>query len=112
MIILNLNEILNSTISGLLCSIIVAMSTILFRVLKKSYLKDSRLFWYNIFFYFDVLALVYNAIMFRLDKCSLSTFSFGDTPNLFSFIAVIICLICVFVQYSYINRYIKQTNQN
>ena len=94
------NEILNATISGLICSIIVAISTILFNFFKKSYTQDSTLFWYNISFYFDIFAIVCNAINFRLDKCSLFPFSLGDSTNLIFFIALVICLIGTFIQYS------------
>ena len=107
---MNFNEILNATIAGLICSIIVAISTILFRFFKKSYTQDSTLFWYNIFFYFDIFAIVYNAINFRLDKCSLFPFSPGDSTNLIFFIALGICLICTLIQYNNIKKYIKQTN--
>lgn len=79
---MDFNEILNATIAGLICSIIVAISTILFKFSKKSYAKDSTLFWYDIFFYFDIFATVCNAINFRLDKCSFSHFSLGDSSNL------------------------------
>ena len=110
-IILDFNEILNATIAGLICSIIVAISTILFKFSKKSYAKDSTLFWYDIFFYFDIFATVCNAINFRLDKCSFSHFSLGDSSNLIFFITLGICLICTLIQYNNIKKYIKQTNQ-
>ena len=77
---------------------------------KKSYTQDSTLFWYNISFYFDIFAIVCNAINFRLDKCSLFPFSLGDSTNLIFFIALVICLIGTFIQYSNIKKYIKQTN--
>lgn len=107
---MDFNEILNATISGLICSIIVAISTILFNFFKKSYAKDSTLFWYNLSFYFDIFTVVANAINFRLDKCSLFPFSLGDSTNLIFFITLGICLICTLIQYSNIKKYIKQTN--
>lgn len=107
---MNFNEILNSTISGLLCTITVALSSALLKFLKKCHNKDKIMFWFNFSFYYDIFAIVFSAIVFRIDKCSLYPFSFGDTKNLFFFIALIINVIFTIIQYNNIKKYIKTTN--
>lgn len=107
---MNFDEILNATIAGLICSFIVATSTVLLKILKKSYNKDSIMFWYNISFYFDIFATIYNAIHFKLDTFSLFPLSFGNNENLIFFIVLVVCFICTLIQYSNIKKYIKQTN--
>ena len=106
---MNFNEILNTTIASLTCSIIVAISTILFKYLKKSYTRDSFLFWNNVFFYFDIFAIVFNAINFNTNIFSLFPLSFGSKSNLIYFVTLVICIFCTFVQYNNTKKYINHT---
>lgn len=96
---LNFNEILNSVISGIICSFIVAISTIIYNLIKQYQSKNKTLFFKNLFFYFDIFSITFCAINFRLDKISFSPFSFGDNDNLLFFCCLIICIIFSIVNY-------------
>ncbi len=108
---MNINEILNSTIAGLLCAIIIALFGYVVKLIKKSYDKNKTMFWYNVSFYFDILAIVYCAICFRIDKCSLSPLSFGDTENSIFFFIMILDIFFTIVEYKNIQQYLKHHNQ-
>lgn len=112
MFILDFNEILNSTISGLICAITIALGTYLFKVVKEAHNKDKILFWLNTCFYFNIFAIVYSATRFRIDLCSFSPLSFGDVHNLTLFITLISNIVCTIIQYNNVKKYINTTNQN
>lgn len=108
---MNINEILNSTIAGLLCAIIIALFGYVVKLIKNSHNKNRTLFWYDFSFYFDIFGIVHCAINFRLDKCSLYPFSFGDGENLTLFIILFCDIIFTILQYKNIQNYIKNNNQ-
>ncbi len=96
---MNLVEIVNSVISGLTCTVIIALSTFLFKIIKKSHNKNKELFWNRIFFYVSLFGIVNCAIFFRIDECTLHPFSFGNSYNSFNFICLVINIISVIFHY-------------
>lgn len=108
---MDINAILNDTIAGLLVALITIVSSFIFKFLKRKYYENKIMLLYNISFYFDIFAIVYVAINFRLDKCSLSPFSFGDIQNLIFFIILVCNVIFTFIQYNNIKKYINRNNQ-
>lgn len=108
---MNINEILNSTIAGLLCAIIIALFGYVAKLIKKSHDKNKTMFWYNVSFYFDIFAIVHCAVFFRIDKCSLSPLSLGDPKNSFFFFVMIFNIFFTIVEYKNIQQYLKNHNQ-
>lgn len=104
---INFNDILNSVLSGLICSGVVAISTIIYKLTKKSYNKNKIIFWENFIFYFEILSITFCALFFRIDKISFSPFSFGDSENFFLFICLILNIIFTIINYKMDKKSIK-----
>lgn len=87
---MNLNEILNGVIIELICLLIVAIISGIYKVFKRSFNKNTRLFMIKLKFYLCLIFIVLDTYILRLSSFPYFLF------NLIPLLIIIICCIIAF----------------
>ena len=109
---MDFNEILNSTIAGLICSGTVALLTFTYKILNAKYKEDSTLFLINLNFYLGLVFLVISCLEFNLETIFTNFLSVPNLFNLIFFICIIINLANILIAYKNIKKYIKYSSNH
>lgn len=88
---MNLNTIANEVIAGLIISLIVTLTTFIFKILKKSYKKNSSLLLIKVNFYSGLVGTILSVVGINLENKSVPVWFF-----VFTFIINIYFLISSF----------------
>ena len=109
---MNFNEILNSVIAGLMCSITVAGASFSYKFVRKKYEEDNLLFGLNFSFYLGIFSLIFSCIGFDFKVPLNNLHSIDSWLNLSFLVCIFINLRTIFVSYKNVKDFIRDCQSN